>query len=242
MTPDDAKAALRANLQASQTHHGRWLAVDLLMFIASGVLFFVPGPNIIAYYLGFRTFGHLQSWRGARQGLGPVQWTLQPSDALAELSTLVACLTPTRARASTRLRAPGSRSTCPRSSSARPESRLAILPRIPLTLRELAERLNCRLDGDGEVDIVRIAGIEHAQPGDLTFLANSKYQAFLQSTKASAVLVVPADGTALGRALVPVLRTALPRVRAGARAAGTRRTAGARRRSHERRRAGRAAG
>jgi hypothetical protein len=90
MTPDAARAALRANLQASQTHHGRWLAVDLLMFIASGVLFFVPGPNIIAYYLGFRTFGHLQSWLGARQGLGPVQWTLQPSDALAELSTLVA--------------------------------------------------------------------------------------------------------------------------------------------------------
>jgi UDP-3-O-[3-hydroxymyristoyl] glucosamine N-acyltransferase len=67
-----------------------------------------------------------------------------------------------------------------------------------LTLRELAERLNCRLDGDGEVDIVRIAGIEHAQHGDLTFLANSKYQAFLQSTKASAVLVVPGTGRPSG--------------------------------------------
>lgn len=89
MTADAARAALRGNLQASQTHHGRWLAVDLVLFIASGVLFFVPGPNIVAYYLGFRTFGHLQSWRGARQGLGPVQWVLEPSDALAELSTLV---------------------------------------------------------------------------------------------------------------------------------------------------------
>jgi hypothetical protein len=89
MPASEAAAALRSHLQASQTHHGRWLAVDLLLFIASGVLFFVPGPNIVAYYLGFRTYGHLQSWRGARQGLGPVQWTLQPSDALAELSTLV---------------------------------------------------------------------------------------------------------------------------------------------------------
>ena len=89
MASSDATAALRSHLQASQTHHGRWLALDLLLFIASGVLFFVPGPNIVAYYLGFRTYGHFQSWRGARQALGPVKWTLQPSDALAELSTLV---------------------------------------------------------------------------------------------------------------------------------------------------------
>lgn len=89
MTAFDASAALRSNLQASQAHHGRWMVVDLLLFIASGVLFFVPGPNIVAYYLGFRTFGHLQSWRGARQALGPLQWTVQSSDALAELAALV---------------------------------------------------------------------------------------------------------------------------------------------------------
>jgi UDP-3-O-[3-hydroxymyristoyl] glucosamine N-acyltransferase len=58
-----------------------------------------------------------------------------------------------------------------------------------LTLRELAERLECRLEGDPSIQIGRVAGIEQAGPGDLTFLANPKYQPFLQTTQASAVLV-----------------------------------------------------
>jgi UDP-3-O-[3-hydroxymyristoyl] glucosamine N-acyltransferase len=64
-----------------------------------------------------------------------------------------------------------------------------------LTLRELAELLHCRLIGDGGTEIVRVAGIEHAQPGDLTFIANAKYHGFLQTTRASAVLVAPDAAT-----------------------------------------------
>jgi UDP-3-O-[3-hydroxymyristoyl] glucosamine N-acyltransferase len=46
-----------------------------------------------------------------------------------------------------------------------------------LKLRELAERLHCRLESAADdVDIVRVAGIEQAQPGDLTFIANPRYQ------------------------------------------------------------------
>jgi len=56
-------------------------------------------------------------------------------------------------------------------------------------LRELAERLACRLEGDGEVEIVRVAGIQHAEPGDLTFLANPKYESTMAQTRASAVLL-----------------------------------------------------
>jgi UDP-3-O-[3-hydroxymyristoyl] glucosamine N-acyltransferase len=56
-------------------------------------------------------------------------------------------------------------------------------------LKDLAERLGCRLEGDGETEILRVAGIEHAQPGDLTFLANPKYEAALPTTRASAVLL-----------------------------------------------------
>jgi UDP-3-O-[3-hydroxymyristoyl] glucosamine N-acyltransferase len=56
-------------------------------------------------------------------------------------------------------------------------------------LRDLAERLACRLDGDGEVEIIRVAGIQHAQPGDLTFLGNPKYEAAVAHTRASAVLL-----------------------------------------------------
>ncbi len=94
-----------------------------------------------------------------------------------------------------------------------------------MTLRELAERLHCRLDGDGEVEILRVTGIEHAAPGDLTFIANPKYQGFLETTRASAVLVTPgvsrpANGPALlvcdrpylafAQALGVLVRAALP--------------------------------
>ena len=58
-----------------------------------------------------------------------------------------------------------------------------------MKLRELAERLACRLEGDGEIDIVRVSGIDAAEPGDLTFVANPKYLSALSTTRASAVLL-----------------------------------------------------
>jgi UDP-3-O-[3-hydroxymyristoyl] glucosamine N-acyltransferase len=72
-------------------------------------------------------------------------------------------------------------------------------------LRELADRLGCALRGDGDVDVQRVAAIEHAGPGDLTFLANPRYLPRLQTTRASAVIVSPDHPTAL-----PSLLTANP--------------------------------
>jgi UDP-3-O-[3-hydroxymyristoyl] glucosamine N-acyltransferase len=56
-------------------------------------------------------------------------------------------------------------------------------------LRELADRLECRLEGDGDIEIERVAGIEQAGPGDLTFFSNPRYTASLRQTRASAVIV-----------------------------------------------------
>ncbi len=66
-----------------------------------------------------------------------------------------------------------------------------------MILREIAERLGCVLRGDGEVDIRRVAGIERASEGDLTFVANPKYAAQLAATRASAVIVHPETSTPL---------------------------------------------
>ena len=60
-----------------------------------------------------------------------------------------------------------------------------------MTLRELAEHLGCRLEGDGSIEIVRVAAIDAAVPGDVTFLANPKYAQALASTRASAVIARP---------------------------------------------------
>lgn len=57
-----------------------------------------------------------------------------------------------------------------------------------MTLSELAKRLDCRLEGDGALDITGVAGLEQAKPGDLTFFSNAKYAAALVATRASAVI------------------------------------------------------
>ncbi len=58
-----------------------------------------------------------------------------------------------------------------------------------MKLRDIADQLQCRLEGDGDVDIVRVAAISKAGPGDLTFLANPRYAPQLASTRASAVIL-----------------------------------------------------
>ena len=58
-----------------------------------------------------------------------------------------------------------------------------------MKLHVIAERLQCRLEGDGNVEIVRVAGIEQAAAGDLSFIANPRYFAQLAMTRASAVIV-----------------------------------------------------
>ncbi len=58
-----------------------------------------------------------------------------------------------------------------------------------MKLSELSDRLGTRLDGNGDIDIQRVAGIEQAGPGDITFVANPKYQSRLATTRASAVIV-----------------------------------------------------
>jgi len=90
-TIDEARArrVLDRALASARLHHGRWLIVDLLLFIASGVLFFVPGPNVVAYYLAFRVAGHFNSWRGARYGLAETAWSLHSDADLGELASLV---------------------------------------------------------------------------------------------------------------------------------------------------------
>jgi UDP-3-O-[3-hydroxymyristoyl] glucosamine N-acyltransferase len=79
-----------------------------------------------------------------------------------------------------------------------------------MRLAAIAERLQCRFEGDGDIEISRVSGIEQARAGDLTFIAQAKYLSHLDSTQASAVIVdsaVPsvAGGPALLRSDSPYL-------------------------------------
>ena len=59
------------------------------------------------------------------------------------------------------------------------------------TLNELAVLLNGRVAGDGDALIRRVRGIEEAEEGDLTFVANPKYSKKMEGSSASAILVLP---------------------------------------------------
>jgi UDP-3-O-[3-hydroxymyristoyl] glucosamine N-acyltransferase len=56
------------------------------------------------------------------------------------------------------------------------------------TLSALAAELGGEVIGDGSTVIRGVAGIREAMPGDLTFLANSRYDSHLAETRASAVI------------------------------------------------------
>ena len=79
---------VNGNMRSDYEKHRLWLVVNTLLFIVSGLLTIVPGPNVIAYYFAFRLVGHFLSMRGARQALNRVEWSTQASDALARLRPL----------------------------------------------------------------------------------------------------------------------------------------------------------
>ena len=58
-----------------------------------------------------------------------------------------------------------------------------------MKLADIAKFLNCELIGNEDVEIKRVAEIQSAVDGDITFIANPKYEKFFDTTKASAVIV-----------------------------------------------------
>jgi hypothetical protein len=88
---DEARVTqvVNSNMRSDYEKHRRWLVINTLLFIVSGLLTLVPGPNVIAYYFAFRLVGHFLSMRGARQALDRIEWRTRPSAALARLRALI---------------------------------------------------------------------------------------------------------------------------------------------------------
>lgn len=60
---------------------------------------------------------------------------------------------------------------------------------MTLTSAQIAALTGGRLLGKSDVPVTRLAEIEHARSGDLSFLSNPKYLGFLETTKASVLIV-----------------------------------------------------
>jgi UDP-3-O-[3-hydroxymyristoyl] glucosamine N-acyltransferase len=78
-----------------------------------------------------------------------------------------------------------------------------------MKLADIATALNARIDdASPDTEITGVAAIEQAGPGQLTFVANAKYNAAAKTTKASAVIVAenfPAISAGLLRSKNPYL-------------------------------------
>jgi hypothetical protein len=101
--PDDlsepeATRRLRAQLGRDRDRHRYWLAIDAVCFVLSGLLVLLPGPNVFAYYFGFRLVGHYLSMMGARRGLETVRWRSEQSAPLSELRRAIGLDEEQRAR------------------------------------------------------------------------------------------------------------------------------------------------
>src|SRR5215831_3078456 len=73
-----------------------------------------------------------------------------------------------------------------------------------MKLSELAAALGCGFSGDGSLEIAGVAGMEHAAPSELTFLANPKYASRVKHTRAGAIVVAaPIQGLSIAQIISP---------------------------------------
>lgn len=88
-------------------------------------------------------------------------------------------------------------------STEEAESHNSMEDRLPISLGFIADYLGAELVGDPEVTVSGLAPIERAVSGELTFLSDPKKAQFLESTKASA-LIVPKEVSVPGKILLRV--------------------------------------
>lgn len=77
---------------------------------------------------------------------------------------------------------------------------------VYLTVADLARRLDCPFEGDGDAVIRGVASLENAREGDLVFLAHPKYRPLLEQTRASAAVVSPEEK----QERIPFIRSKTP--------------------------------
>lgn len=72
-----------------------------------------------------------------------------------------------------------------------------------MKLSSLAEILDARLNGDGDVNVLAVASLQEAGPADVAFLADARYARLVAKTNAAAVIVSEDfDGSAAATLLV----------------------------------------
>lgn len=86
------------------------------------------------------------------------------------------------------------------------------MPKLPnhhfsrLTVKKLAQLLNCPFQGEGKTEIKGVASLDKARKGDLVFLAKAKNLPLLEQSQASAA-IIPSE---LSYSKIPVIKSDQP--------------------------------
>jgi UDP-3-O-[3-hydroxymyristoyl] glucosamine N-acyltransferase len=75
-----------------------------------------------------------------------------------------------------------------------------------MKLKEIADKLDCQLQGPPDIEITGVAGLEEAGDGDLTFLSNPKYARKVKESQAAAIIL----GTDAPVLEIPTLKSENP--------------------------------
>ena len=183
---------VRKTLQSDYEKHRWWLVVNCVALRVRRAAHALPGPERDRVL--FRLPPRRPLPLDARRAAGPRSRRVAHAAERAAGAAAARWSTPTATsgapRGRGRLPPSCSWNICRGSSTGSPVRPRDIVSRANLVkLRDLAERLHCRLEGDGDLDITRVAGLEQAGPGDLTFLANPQLRAAARQTRASAIIL-----------------------------------------------------
>ena len=60
---------------------------------------------------------------------------------------------------------------------------------LTFNAHQIAQIIQGKVEGDATVEVTQFGKIEEAKAGEISFLANPKYEEFLYSTKASVIII-----------------------------------------------------
>ena len=75
----EARKIFRKRLSAQIHKHRRWMLTDGALLPFSIPLTLIPGPNLVLFYLAWRTYSHYQSQKGGRHALNRLPLQFVPS-------------------------------------------------------------------------------------------------------------------------------------------------------------------
>ncbi|MGH9200417.1 MAG: hypothetical protein ACRD2A_04185 [Vicinamibacterales bacterium] len=85
LDPAAAERMMRDAMRRDADRHLRLMALHAIGLLLSVPFVLIPGPNVFGYFFTFTVLGHFMAWRGARNAVSRIRWTVASSVELSDL-------------------------------------------------------------------------------------------------------------------------------------------------------------